>query len=111
MGRNDTYLRPEGADSASQRSAGSYSQHSSQDGAVLGRFPKPAAMFRTPATTPSLEPGLVNSLLRQQADRDETIRRLTDRVLGLEGAIATLKDTNVELMSSQTRREADAHRA
>eukprot|EP00962_Isochrysis_galbana_P018854 scaffold5466_cov108-Isochrysis_galbana.AAC.10 len=111
MGRNDMYLRPKDADSASQRSAGSCSQHSSQDGAVLGRFPKPAAMFRTPATTPSLEPGLVNSLLRQQAERNKTIRGLTDRVLGMEGVIATLKDTNMELMRSQTRREAVAHPA
>eukprot|EP00962_Isochrysis_galbana_P010747 scaffold2990_cov119-Isochrysis_galbana.AAC.1 len=63
MGRADMYLRPEGADSASQRSAESYSRHSSEDGAVLGRFPKPAAIFRTPAATPSLEPDLVNLLL------------------------------------------------
>jgi len=68
-------------------------------------------MFRTPATTPSLEPGLVNSLLRQQAERNKTIRGLTDRVLGMEGVIATLKDTNMELMRSQTRREAVAHPA
>ena len=52
---------------ASQRSAGSLSQCSSQDGAVLGRFPKPSAPFRTPAATPSLsDGGLVQSLLRQQ---------------------------------------------
>ncbi|EOD41399.1 hypothetical protein EMIHUDRAFT_448786 [Emiliania huxleyi CCMP1516] len=62
---------------ASQRSAGSLSQCSSQDGAVLGRFPKPSAPFRTPAATPSLsDGGLVQSLLRQQAERDETMRQL-----------------------------------
>jgi hypothetical protein len=111
VGRSDAYSRHDGADSASQRSVGSYSQHSSQDGAVLGRFPKPAAMFRTPAATPSLEPSLVNTLLRQQADRDETIRRLNDRVLSMEGAIATLKDTNAELLSGTKRREARLYAA
>lgn len=100
-------------ESASQRSAGSYSQHSSQDGAVLGRFPKPAAgPFRTPVATPSLESGLVNSLLRQQAERDEAIRRLNDEVNSMEGAIATLKEHNAELVTGQKRRapaEPGAH--
>ena len=58
---------------ASQRSAGSLSQCSSQDGAVLGRFPKPSAPFRTPAATPSLsDGGLVQSLLRQQVHCEDS---------------------------------------
>ena len=108
-GRGDHYPRTDLGDS--QRSAGSYSQHSSQDGAVLGRFPKPAAPFRTPAGTPLLEPGLVNSLLRQQADRDDAMRRLNERVNSMEGTISALRDANSELMSGQKRRESPLQRA
>lgn len=109
MGRMESYPRSDGMESTSQRSASSYSPHSSQDGGLLGRFPKPAAPFRTPSATPSLDPGLINSLLRQQAERDQTILRLSDRVQTLEGDIAILKDANTELISGQKRLHNEMH--